>query len=214
LLRARIWTRYLDERQAAVNTIHYFVSEVGATPATDTDAAQTLDAIMALSYPPFMSSLTEYRGIEMQILSPVPPFQALYTEAFTNLNAQPGTSGELTLPSQVAGLVEFQTGAARQRGRGRAYLAFPAAGNDDGTGKPSAGARLVMAQIASDMEAGLAVSTAGRTATLVRVLKHGKDKTGVQIFPYWTAVTNHSDSEFWATQKRRGNWGRTNISPV
>jgi hypothetical protein len=213
LLRGRVWTRYADERQAAVNTVHYFVSAVGTTPATDDDAALALHDIIHLSYPPLMSSLTSYRGVQMQILSPIPPFQALFVEGFFGDDIL-GTSGETSLPSQTCGLVEYQTGAARQRGRGRSYLAFPATANDDGTGKPSAGGRAAMLAIASDLSAGLSVSRDGRTATLVRVLKHGKDKDHVQIFPYWTAVTGHSVSVFWATQKKRGNWGRSNLSPL
>jgi len=161
-----------------------------------------------------MANPCEYRGVQAQIISPVPPFQALFVEAFSITGATNGTGGAFVQATQVCGLISYQTDKARQSQRGRCYVAFPSQQLDSGGGSPDATYITRLGTLASDMIAGLSVSAGGRTATLVRVLLHGKDKNGNQIVPFITPITGSKQSELWATQKRRGNFGRTNVSPI
>jgi len=212
----RVWTRtVMSGGQASVNNLWYVVAAVGSPGATDEDAAVTLDALVFAQYQGMMTQLAEYRGVQAQIYDGVtPPYRALYSPAFTNANAGFGTAGATPLPTQTCGLISFETPKPRQANRGRFYMPFPDAANESGGGSPDSIYVAQLVAMAGFVGVGLAVSRGGRTATLARVLKHGKDKLGNYPSPVFDAVTGATSQNVWATQRRRGAFGRQNKSPI
>lgn len=220
LVLARVWTRtVMAGGQAAVNNLWYVVSSVGSPIATDTDVATTVDTLLFAQYKGLMTSLGEYRGVQAQIFDGQnKPYRALYSPAFTNANAGFGTAGTSPLPPQTAGLISFQTNKPRQANRGRTYIPWPDSSAESGGGSPDPVYLSELGVLATNMSVGLAVSVAGRTATLVRVIKHGKSRPGNVVGDYPTPVIDPvlsvSVSSGWATQRRRGAFGRLNKSPI
>lgn len=211
-LRVRIWTRLGAAGQAAVNTVNYYVSAVGGSPATDFDAATYIDAIIASLYKAVLSSAAEYRGVQAQILNGSSPYHAKYSEADVNASAGAGLVTGNLLPHQTAGLISWQTPLAGQANRGRFYVAFPGVGSDTGGGSPTSTYDTDITALAGALRNQLTVTASGRSATIYRVIMHGKNKAG--SIPTPTPITSASVSSLWATQRRRGSFGRLNTSPI
>lgn len=215
LLSLRVWcTTASGSGQASVNTFFYKVGAASSPPATDLDVATQLDGLIHAQYKGMLSSLAQYRGCQVQILAPVPPYLATYSPAEVNGNAGAGTVTGDPMPPQTCGIISFQTGKPRQANRGRMYMPFPGQSSDSGGGSPGAVYLSELGVIAGYFDSGVAIVQAGRTATLVRVIKHGKNKDGVYPIPNTDPVTGASIGGGWATQRRRGDYGRQNKSPV
>jgi hypothetical protein len=214
LLKMRVWTTFPTEVQSAVNTNWYVVSSVGALPATDQDAATALDALVAAEYKAILTSLATYNGVQAQICSPIGPYTALFVAADVISSAGPGTVVGPPMPTQISGLASYETSQAGVANRGRMYAAFPGQSADSGGGTVSGAYDTALGALAANMSAGISISTAGRTAILVRVLNHGRNKAGLFPTPAQSPITGFKVSPFWATQRRRGEFGRTNRSPI
>jgi hypothetical protein len=211
-VKVRLWCRDSAEQQASVNTWYYLVTAVGSTPATDQDAANQLDTFLAPLMKALLSTTAEYRGIQVQILNSVPPFAAFLQSASANSNAGPGTVAGGALPTQTAGLLSFQTNLAGRAFRGRFYIPFPGVNDSGAGGSPTAAYGVKQANLLAVIDSTAVIVSGGSSATLTRVLLHKKNKAGGTPAP--TPVTAASFSANWATQRKRGNFGRRNTSPV
>jgi len=201
ILEFRVWTN--EAEQAAVNTYHYKVVTVTGT-VTDVDAAIDFDAVMAPLYKPLMQNLSNYRGTQARIISLVP----LPIAVTTSLNAGVGTAGATGLPRQCAGLISWQTALAGPGHRGRTYLPFPSSFSDTGDGQPGLTYQNDLENLANALEGfGPITSGGGGSADVQLVLKV---KAPVSPIP----ITDHVIRDHWATQRRRGSFGRANVSPV
>ncbi len=213
IVRCRIWVQTAaGGGQASVNTLHYTVASIGGVAATDSDVAVTLDSVVHVDYKALLSSTAVYRGVQAQILNSIPPFLAFFAEQFTIANFGVGSVAGPILPPQTSGLISFSTARAGVAFRGRSYVSFPGQADDSGGGSPSASYTARLANLASDFGGGLAIAIAGRSATLVRVLLHRKNKAGITPPP--DPVISFVGSRLWATQRRRGYFGRLNRSPI
>lgn len=211
LLLMRIWCS--DAEQASVNNIWYSVAAVGAPAATDFDVATQMNALLAPLYKPILSELAAFRGVQVQIHTNTPAYPAVNSVVFDNSLNGPGTGGPTALPRQTCGLGSFSTNFPGRQFRGRVYFPFPGVEADDGTGKPIAGYVAAIQTITDDLSTGVSIVESTRTATLVRALVHVKaPKSGIRPVP--TPVTGGSASFKWATQRRRGSFGRPNLSPI
>jgi len=212
LVQVRIWSQVTAAFQAAVNTAWYFCSSVGSPPAFDTDVADQVDSLIATDFKALLSSTAEYRGVQVILHGSSPSYAALTLPVAAAAGAGNGTSGADLMPKQTAGILKFQTLRPGPSGRGRFYLPFPSTASDSGGGTPSAGYSTAVITFGADIGVGLAISQGGRTALLIRVLVHRKNKAG--LFPDPSPVIDWSTSGLWATQKRRGSYGRQNLSPI
>jgi hypothetical protein len=213
LVKCRIWCSSLEGGgQASVNTIDYIVAAVGASAGTDADVATTLNNLIAVDYKSLLCNLTTYRGVQAQILNPTAPFRAKFMAAFDNSLAGVGNAGAAPLPPQTCGLLSFQTAFPGPAFRGRFYIAFPAVDSDSGGGTPNNTYITNANSLGATVGSGLGIITGGRTATLVRALIHGMNKAGVTPLP--SPVLETTTSANWATQRRRGDFGRQNRSPI
>jgi hypothetical protein len=207
-VQVRIWCA--DVEQASVNTLEYIVAAVSSPAATDQDVADNLSVAFNGLYKAVLSDTAFYRGVQVRIgASPGLLFTA---PVFNNSSAGPGTAGAVGLPRQTCGLVSYQTLFSGQANRGRSYIPFPAQADDATFGVPGATYLTNLGLLAGDMGVGLSISVGARTATLVRVLIHRKNKAGATPPP--SPITSFSISLRWATQRRRGSFGRANASPI
>lgn len=200
IVKIQLWSH--DAEQAAVNTFHYKVTAVGGTIATLEDMIANIDAAVATLYKGILNQQATYDGILGQIVFPPP----LMVHAVDVSSAGAGAGGAQGAARQVAGLIRWGTPLAGPGGRGRNYLPFTAADDSDGIGKPSAAYQASAASFAVAISSFTAVSAGGRTATVAFGLK--KRNAGII-----NLVTSGNVEPKWATQKRRGSFGRPNSSP-
>lgn len=189
--------------QASINRFFWQVTAVGGTPATVQDAANELDAFYAPLYKAILANTALYNGVTAQVVFPLP----IMVRAIADANSGFGTAGLDVCPKQVAPLVAYYTALAGPGFRGRTYLPFPATADITTLGEMAAGYRTNANVIAASRAADFAISVGGRTATL----KPGLWRRSGNIFtPIILAFTRGKV----ATQKRRGDYGRANSSPV
>jgi len=212
IVRVRTYCLFDLQAQLSVNNLDYIVGAVGGTPATDQDVADQIDAAVAAPYKDLMTGAATYKGVQASILNVTPPYLTRINPVTSNSHAGVGTATGQPFPGQVSGIISVQTMRGGRAGRGRTYVGFPGIVHDTGAGNPTNAYVALLVALADQICVGLGISIGGRTATLVRVLLHTKNKFDI-VFPP-DGVTSFTARAKWATQRRRGDFGRINVSPV
>lgn len=214
LIHLRVWTQFAAAKQAAVNSAWYTVASIGDPPATDADFATAMDAAIGPVMKPLLSAVAtcEYRGVQVTVNNSDYPYKNITLPVNGTAAAGAGTGGDIPMPTQTCGLIRFQATRPGPGGRGRWYLPFPPQDSDSGGGSPSNARILLQLDLAAVVGVNVALSEGGRTANLVRVLVHSPYKGSIPGLP--SPVQDFISSTLWATQRRRGNYGRTNSSPI
>ncbi len=200
-LRQTIWTQ--KGNQAGLMVHHWRVSAVVAPAPTDQEAVADLSTIIAPSIKGLLAAEASYLG---SILSVV--FPANLAPVFSTVGAGVGTVAGEPLPTQVAGLITLRSAVAGRMGRGRKYVPFPGeADNVTGDG-PTAGYVVRLNTLASNLTTQRTVaSLGGGSAVLIPVIFR-------RALPNLSNDVNAFTSRTkWATQRRRGAFGRPNVAP-
>ena len=211
-VRVRTYCLFDLQAQLSVNNLDYIVGAVGGTPATDQDVADQVDAAVAGPYKDLMTAAATYKGVQVSTLLVTPPYLTRTNPVSATTNAGVGVAAGAPLPGQVSGLISLRTARGGRAGRGRSYIGFPGIVHDTGAGNPTAGYVAFLVALADQITVGLSISAGGRTATLVRVVLHTKNK--FEVVPPPDGVTSFVARAKWATQRRRGDFGRLNVSPI
>ena len=188
--------------QCAENLFHARVAAVGSPAATDHDVAQTVSTIIAPKYKQLLTSHSTFRGVGVRILNQVPTMPMV---AYTG-DQGPGAQTDIDLPRQTCGIWFMQTNFAGRAYRGRSYMPFPYVTADAGDGSPTSTYLDNLLTLATNLMGITAVSVVGRTATLAWCIYHRNTKTSTDIVNWGTRAA-------WATQRRRGSFGRANVPP-
>jgi hypothetical protein len=210
LVQVRLWCT--NSEQASVNSFWYLISSVGSPAASDQDLATELGAgFMASVVPPVINNLTTYNGVQAQIHRLALGIPIVFAAVSSVTGAGPGTGGAIALPRQTAGLTHWSTHLAGRAYRGRTYWPFPATAHDTGDGTPTTAYVTAINAIASGLVAITGISGSG-TAGCNFVINHRKNKAG--IIPPQTFIISGTSEAKWGTQRRRGSFGRPNVSPI
>lgn len=205
VVTVRVWAS--QGPQAAVNTFHYRVSETTGLGADLEAWAEAFDAVIAPLMKPILNNNAVYNGVQAYVNQlPMPLPQSATT------NAGAGTGGGVAMSTQTSGLSQWVTAFAGPAGRGRTYWPFPSATDDAGAGVPSTSYLTAVFNAAAAVFEFGTVTEGSSTSTGVLVLKHGRNKAGVTPTP--SPIMNFTVVPQWATQKRRGFFGRVNRSPI
>jgi hypothetical protein len=190
------------QAQIGLNGYFFQVTTIGAAPATDLDVCTYFSTTFSGVYIPILPGSASYYGAMVRILNrvPKPAFVA------TNNGAGIGTVAGAALPKQTCGLITKRTPIAGRHGRGRTYVPFPASLDDTGAGGPGGGYITRVTALASAIIVPVTVTAGGRSCSLIPVLWDRK-----AAVPF--AITAFTVSARWATQRRRGDFGRPNIPP-
>jgi hypothetical protein len=189
--------------QVALNDFHWQVAAIGGASLTDAAVALKLDATLAPLYKPLMNGDSTYYGVRLQRISPLPKPVAVVGEANTGV----GTAVGAGLPGQVSGLMTLRTNSAGRAFRGRLYIPFPAASYfSSPLDTPTALWDTNVDAIAAILKNPYLAMIGADTVTLVPVIWHKATRTSTPI------IDAESTSKF-ATQRRRGNYGRPNVVP-
>lgn len=188
--------------QAGLNVIHYQVSAIIGIP-TDQMAADVLSGAASITYPQWLASDSLFYGVKVQIINRTPKPAAVSSV----IGQQVGIAGGVTLPGQAAGIITKLTRFAGRSYRGRMYVPFP--GETLNTGTPPevsmAGQGLLLA-IANTVLIAQPGGIGGNNCIISPVIadKHGTVRALVNGFTIRSK---------WATQRRRGDYGRANTPP-
>lgn len=193
--------------QIGLNVFHYLVSKTGGTQLLSDFTTWLHTHGFGPAMIACLSSEAEFRGILVRVVQPTP------SVFFGDMIDQgDGTVAGDMLPRQVAGLISKRSAVAGRRKSGRFYMPFPGEGDNADTAVPTDDyvSRLttVSTAIVSDLGDGTTYSA--------QLCIYQRPRTvGGVLMPYATrAVSFTKASEAWATQRRRGSYGRTNVSPL
>lgn len=200
IVKLQLWSH--DSEQAAVNTFHYKITAVGGLIGTLEDMVDAFSTLVHTHYKALLNQQTNFDGVVGQVVFPPP----LMVSVKNNGDAGGGTGGVSGASRQTAGLIAWRTALAGPGGRGRTYLPFTSDGDSTGIGIPDAGYLAAAGTFAVDVSTFTTFSTGGRSATFEFGLKKRNSGT-------FTPVNDGNVVAKWATQKRRGSFGRANSSP-
>jgi len=197
LYRCVLYTRADDQLGLMVR--HFRIAGINAGVPTELGICNQQELLLAGLVKPLMAGTAEWRGLTIQKISPLPS----RVEVFSNAALGGGTAGAVLMPRQVSGLVKLGSENAGRANRGRLYIPFPATTDDTVDGHPSAGYQVNAAALADALIGSKLAGPVGNTANIIWVVRHAPAFTT-------TDLTTRVVRERWATQKRRGDFGRPN----
>jgi len=199
-----VWT---CQNQIAENTLHYVVTAVGGGGVTINDIAGDFALNMSTEAPPLLPSIASYYGAMCRNLV------APQTRDFKISIPTPGTVSASVIPKQVCPIISFFTPVGGPANRGRIYLPFMPISFASSAGQLSAGGRAAyLAALPGICPPNVTVVAAAQSTTLQLVIRHGR---GQIPFPVpaasWTGVNGRVIQSKLGTQRKRGDYGRTNV---
>lgn len=197
ILEIRVCCQSRD--QIGVNVLHYRAHDLTGF-VFDTDVVADAFTLFKAAYEACLSQDANFYGASVQIIHPTRrPANALGV-----LTA--GTVASDRLPMQVCGFIRKKSVLANRHGRGRVYIPFPARSALDTDETPTGGYVTSLGGVATLIESLPTIAPATGTLGLDGVIWDRVALTYVTI-QYAEAVKR------WGTQRRRGDFGRTNALP-
>lgn len=184
------------------NGYHYGVSSIVGAPTLE-DFAANFEAAVFANYQASMSTSCSFDGVEASIIN-----RAMYpTPATSNVHSGAGTIADDPMPGQVSGIISWVTAFSGPLFRGRSYLGNLAVTAINAIGTPTNGALGLFAAIALNAFQFALSSSGGNSAFLTYILWHRKI-AGFNI------ILGLNLPPKFATQKRRGNYGKNRTPPI
>jgi len=178
-------------------------SIVGGTTFNSSDFLTQYDADLAALMLPLLSAGASYYGTQISLMNPI---GAGPRPDNTAINTAVGTGGAGLMPTQTCGLISWYTSTMGKVGQGRTYVPFPSPTQNQADGTPVAGYMSLLAALASYLRSTTTVAPGAVTAEFEKVLYSG----GIAE-PLFVDYATPRDA--WATQRRRGSYGRVNKLP-
>lgn len=188
--------------QLGLNVRHYLVGTKVNDGATLAEIAADLAATFSPLYEVLMTNTAEFVGVSAQRILPTPITAA--EMAFENNS---GVAGTTPLPQQVSGIITLRTALAGRANRGRVYIPFPDESDNSANHVPEASYGVDLTALAAEFVANQSVTGAAGSNTLVPVVFHRDLDTT-------TVITGARANGAWATQRRRGFYGRPNAQII
>lgn len=186
--------------QVGLNVRHYRTNSETGTGATQVEIATALSPLFAPLYKALMTNTASFLGVTAQKIRPVP----VQMRGSFGGDGGAGTAGVDPIPRQVAGLISHKTEFAGPGFRGRSYVPFPDENDNTLQGLPTAGYITRLAALATEMSDQQVIVGAAGTTTIDPVVFRRVQNTFSFI------VDPSVASGRWATQRRRGSFGRLN----
>lgn len=206
IVRLVVYTKLGD--QAGINVLHY---QVLASPPDDSfDMSLIGDSwdaqTMYTKYRTVMNESSAYAGIGLRRVWPDETIEFFYT-----VGAGAGAAEGDTLPTQVCGLIKKKSSMPGHGRAGRIYIPFPSEGDSDAVGKP----RVAYQDALQDIVTGLVAFRNVALDKLINMVMYRYPRTTPTVVERRvTPVERLIVSDRWATQRRRGDYGRLNILPI
>lgn len=193
-----------DKGQIAVTVRRFKVTAITGTPSNQ-DLADGADSNWATNWKGVLAPDAKYLGTRVQSLEPN------YGEAWADGigGAGVGTFADAvdTGPGQLAALIRLFTGERGRKGEGRVYVGFPPLNAIDNAATPTAGYVTALATLGGILKNPFVASAAGGTIT-------GKFGNWNKALAEFNEYVESDIPDAFATQRRRGSYGKLNIPPI
>lgn len=190
------------EEQIAINVLHYNIDAVGGVAVEYDEVAGRIYAAIENPYRDWLTESAQFAGVGIRRLAPLPK-----TIQYTRIDPVDGNLTAFTLPAQVSGLISVRTPKPGPGGRGRIYIPFGSINWADVVGNMTPDAEAQLQSIAD----ALGPTTTWQEATAAWTIVATLQVSGVPSAP---ECDNIFATGKWATQRRRGNYGKPNALPI
>lgn len=190
--------------QASVQRLPYVVAAGVGTGVSYAEFLTFMNTVWGPLWPVMYTSLARFNGLLVReiLAATVTPIAPAWDTGAAAVGIFAGGPG----PSQVSGIISTRTAVGGRKGRGRVYVPFPGQVAYMANGEPTAAYITLVTALASAWVAPQIIVGAGGSVSLVPSLRHRA--TGLT-----TALLTAYPKPVWATQRRRGDYGRANVSP-
>lgn len=178
-------------------------SLTGGSSISSVALLNALDGPLATLFTDQMPVTATYYGSQLYYQTPVGPKPR---PSSVTLNQGPGLQVTDMLPTQTCGLISFFTNQLGKAGQGRMYMPFPYVGAMDANGTPNAGYLTGLNNMGTFFTNTHNAVDGAVTAVLQHVLY-------IPGGPPPLPITSYLARDAWATQRRRGSFGRLNNAP-
>lgn len=194
--------------QIALNVLHYEVTAQVGAGATLASIAASFAAGCSLLYRALMPSVASFRGIGVRNL--MAPRTIEFTDAASD---GVGSVGADLAPTQTSYILAMSGTLAGRSNTGHSYPGFPSADYLTATGGMTAPGLAALTALATFLFTPGPQGAGADLATLVLATRHPDVIVATVHLPQWTRVFSLRPAPIWATQRRRGQFGRQNIPP-
>lgn len=189
--------------QLGVLVWHGILDSIVGVELTNQERAEDFHFRHAPTLAALLTASATVRGAGTRTITGVPTI-----ESFSVGNAVVGTVAGEAMPRQTAGVATLRSPFAGRSRRGRKYIPFPGeSDNPDGIG-PSAAYLARMNTYLANIVPAFVLQVGGNVETWAPLIV---SKVGAMT---QTRVTSFLARLGWGTQRRRGTFGRPNVSPV
>jgi hypothetical protein len=179
------------------------VSITGGSQIDGQSVVEMFDNYHATGMKNCMSFMATYYGSQLYYQTPV---GLKPRPVSTTLNQGIGSDAGELLPTQSCGLISLYTDTLGKTGQGRVYVPFPAQDSIDSTGSPDALYLTDLTTLATSLIAPHVVPAGAVTGTFTPVLYIPGGEPPKPIIRFVVR-------DAFATQRRRGAFGRLNANP-
>lgn len=201
IIETRLFCTQTD--QTSVNVRQWVVTAQVAGGPSENFVADALSNIFANLYKALMSVGARYNGLGLRRINPLP----IAVESFSPIGAGAGAVAGTNLPRQTCGIISLRTPFGGRKYKGRIYVPFPSATDNTTNGVPTTTYGSNLALLGSQFIKDQTVISGASSVALTPIVFHRSDRTYTQIVGAVYPLR-------WATQRRRGSYGRPNTSPV
>lgn len=201
IIEMKVYSR--QNGQEGINAYHYRVTAFANTTATAGDLANSMDAVFRPLYITTLAANASFQGVGIRFLQ-----SGLWSvETLSTTGPVVGTAPGDPLPLAMCGIATKKTRTIGRAGRGRVYFAFPTENYNTSAGAPTAGYQSLMEIIMDQyLDTGPFLAAGGLSVSVYPILFHRSTGT-------YTDIIGMEVRDKWATQHRRGDYGRLNSSP-
>lgn len=202
VLQARFVTRFAE--QAGIIVRHWRISAVSGAEQTLTAIATNLGNVTGLLLRNLMTSSASYVFVGVSKIRPLP----VSLEVTSTVQAGVGDHAGDALPRQVSGLISLRSALAGKRNRGRSYVPFPPESDNALNAVPTASyvTRLGLLRDELLLSPRIVGPAPNETTLIPVVFRRVAGTTQDLILGLPRTV--------WATQRRRGSFGRPDFATV
>ena len=191
------------QEQTAYNVSHWRITAVAGAGLTDQVIADKFALHFQATLIALMTNAARYWGVGAQKVQPAP----VGNEFFNGNRNVAGTAGAGIEAKQVAGYFNLKTAFAGRSQIGKKYIPFVDSNDTDiNTGAPTAGFMVRLGAHAAQYSNAVTFPSGADSLTFTPVVYH---RTGGTADSIVTATAKQK----WATQRRRGDFGRKNPPP-
>ena len=194
--------------QIAMNVLHYRVSALVNVGLTLDQIATAFSFDVAGKYKALMSSISKYRGVGVCNL--MPPRTVEYV---STAHDGPGLGTTGNVPTQTSYIIRNRGNLAGRQGVGHIYPGFPRLDYSSIGGTPTAAAVADLTQLAEQLGPTVTLEQGASTTIMDLIIRNKDTQLPLPQTPTGTPVFQMYPATIFATQRRRGSFGASNIPP-